>query len=102
MRGGLGVAKQHHVILDPTLAADHREIAPHRAVSQELMPFEEPAKNAGHPIGGLLLVQTLEPGAFEGCRIGLEDPGRASYFVLIGMGDKRSPLGLLKDKRESV
>ena len=55
MRGRLGVAEQHHVVLDPALAADHREIAPHRAVGQELMPIEEPAENLRHPVGGLLL-----------------------------------------------
>ena len=59
MRGRLGVAEQHHVVLDPALAADHREIAPHRAIDQERMPFEEPAENLRHPVGGLLLAQAL-------------------------------------------
>src|SRR2546421_9954919 len=66
------------------------------------MPLEEPAKNAGHSIGRLPLVQTLKPGAFEGLGIGLEDPGRASHLVLIGVRDEWSPLGLLKDKGESI
>src|SRR5437762_9738802 len=66
------------------------------------MPLEEPAKNAGHSIGRLPLVQTLKPGAFEGLGIGLEDPGRASHLVLIGVRDEWSPLGLLKDKGEGI
>jgi hypothetical protein len=59
MRGRLGVAEQHHVVLDPALAADHREIAPHRAVDQQGMAVEEPAENLGHPIGGLLFAQAF-------------------------------------------
>ena len=55
MRGRLGVAEQHHVVLDPALAADHREIAPHRAVGQQRMAVEEPAEDFRHAVGGLLL-----------------------------------------------
>ena len=102
MRGRLGVAKQHHVVLDPALAADHREIAPHRAVDQQRMAVEEPAENLGHPIGGLLFAQAFEPGALEGFGIGLENPGRAPRFILIGMRDERAPLGLLEDEGEGV
>src|SRR6202158_4114024 len=48
MRGRLGVAQQHHVVLDPALAADHRKIAPHRAVDQKWMPVEEPVEHLGN------------------------------------------------------
>ena len=65
MRRRLGVAEQHHVVLDPALAADHREIAPHRAVGQKRMTVEEPAEDFCHAVGGLLFVETLEPGALE-------------------------------------
>src|SRR3954454_18525230 len=66
------------------------------------MPLEEPTENAAHSIGRLLLVQTLKSGAFEGLGIGLEDPGRASHLVLIGVRDEWSPFGLLEDKGEGV
>ena len=66
------------------------------------MPLEEPAENLGHSIGRLPLAQALEPRAPEGLGIGLKDPGRASYFVLISVGDKRAPLGFLKNKGEGV
>ncbi len=102
MRRGLGVAKQHHVVLDPALAADHREIAPHRAVDQQRMTVEEPAENLGHAVGGLLLAQAFEPGALEGFGIGLENPGRASRLVLICVRDERTPLRLLEDEGEGI
>ncbi len=51
MRARLGIAKQHHLVLDPALAADHREIAPHRAVGEQLVAVEKPAKDLRHPIG---------------------------------------------------
>ncbi len=102
MRGRLGVAEQHHVVLDPALAADHREIAPHRAVDQQRMAVEEPAENLRHPIGGLLFAQAFEPGALEGFGIGLEDPGRAARLILIGVRDERPPLRLLEDEGEGV
>ena len=66
------------------------------------MAFEEPAENTGHAVGGLLLAQTRKPGALKGFRIGLEDPGRVSHFVLIGVGDERAPFGFLEDKGEGV
>src|SRR5882757_5222370 len=98
MCGRLGVAQQYPIVLDPSLAADHREIAPHRAIGEELMPLKEPAENLRHPVGGLLLAQTLKPGTLKGFRIGLEDPGRAPDFVLIGVRNERTPFGLLKNK----
>ena len=47
-------------------------------------------------------LEALEPGALEGRGIGLEDPGRASHFILVGVGDERAPLGLLEDEREGI
>ena len=44
----------------------------------------------------------FEPGALKGLGIGLENPGRASRLVLIGMGDERAPFGLLEDKGEGI
>ena len=102
MRGRLGISQQHHIVLDPSLAADHRKITPHRAIDQERMPFEEPAENLSHPIGRLLLAQALKPRALESLGIGLEDPGRAPDLVLIGVRDERTPFGFLKDKREGI
>ena len=102
MRGRLGVAEQHHVVLDPALAADHREIAPHRAVGQQRIAAEEPAENLVHPVGGLLFAQAFKAGALEGFGIGLENPGRVADFVLIGMRDERAPLGLLEDEGEGI
>src|SRR5581483_7948592 len=102
MRGGLGVADQHHVVLDPALAADHREIAPHRAIGEKLVAAEEPAEDLRHAVGGLLLVEALQAGSLEGPRVGLENPGRAAYLILIGMRDERTPLRLLEDEGEGV
>ena len=102
MRGRLGVAEQHHVVLDPALAADHREIAPHRAVGQQRIAAEEPAKDLVHPVRGLFFAQTLEAGTLEGFGIGFKNPGRMADFVLIGVRDERAPLGLLEDEGEGV
>src|SRR5882724_3764119 len=66
------------------------------------MTLEEPAENASHAIGRLLLVQALQPGTLEGLRIGLEDPGRASHLILIGVGDERAPLGFLENEGEGI
>ena len=102
MRGRLGVAEQHHVVLDPALAADHREIAPHRTVDQQPVLAEEPAENLRHAIGGLLFAQAFQAGARKGLGIGLEDRGRAAGFILIGVGDERAPLRLLEDEGEGI
>src|SRR5260370_17129311 len=67
-----------------------------------MMPSEEPAEAPGHSVGGLFFVQALEPGTLESCGIGLKNPGRASGLVLIGVGDKRAPLGFLKDEGEGI
>ena len=66
------------------------------------MTLEEPAENAGHAIGGLLLAQAGKACSLKGFRIGLEDPGRAPHFVLIGVGDERAPFGFLENKREGI
>ena len=66
------------------------------------MAVEEPAENLRHPIGGLLFAQAFEPGALEGFGIGLENPGRASRLILIGVRDERAPLRLLEDEGEGV
>src|ERR1700730_2632658 len=42
------------------------------------------------------------PCALEGCGIRFKNPGRASHFILIGVGDERTPFGLLKNERKSV
>ena len=102
MRGCLGVAEQHHVALDPALAADHGKIAPHRTVDQQFVVTEEPAEDLGHAIGGLPLAQAFEAGALERLGIGLENPGRAAFLILVGVGDERPPLGLLEDEGEGI
>src|SRR6185437_7274873 len=38
----------------------------------------------------------------EGFRIRLEDPGRTTSLVLVGMRDEGTPLGLLEDEREGI
>ena len=55
-----------------------------------------------HPVSGLLFAQALEPGTLKGFGIGLENPGRASRFILIGVRDERPPLRLLEDEGEGV
>lgn len=102
MRTRFCVAEQHHVVPDPALAADHGEIAPHRAVGKQLVTIEEPAEDLGHSRGGLGLVQSLQAGSLERLRIGFEDPGRTTGFILIGVGDERPPLGLLENEGEGV
>src|SRR5260370_36959936 len=102
MRRRLGVAEQHHVVLDPALAADHRKIAPHRAVGQKRMTFEEPAKNLRHAVGGLLFPEALKPGTLERRGVVLETPGRAAGLVLIGMRDERAPAGLSENARQGI
>src|SRR6185437_5757590 len=64
----------------------------------EPRPFEEPAEDLGHPVGGLLFAEPLESGSLKGLGIGLENPGRTAHFVLIGVGDERPPLGFLENK----
>ena len=66
------------------------------------MAVEEPAEDLRHAVGGLLFAQPFEPGLGKGLGIGLEDPGRAAGFVLIGVGDERAPLGLLEDEGEGI
>ena len=66
------------------------------------MAFEEPAEDPGHSIGRLLLVQAGKAGTLKGFGIGLEDPGRAPGFILIGVRNERAPLGLLEDEGEGV
>src|ERR1700684_100564 len=58
----VGVPDQHHVVLDPALAADHRKIPPHRAIDQKRMAFQKPAENRGHAIGRLLFAEARQPG----------------------------------------
>src|SRR6266576_566993 len=60
------------------------------------------AENASHAICRLLLVQAHQPGTLEGLRISLEDPGRASHLILIGVGDERAPLGFLENEGEGI
>ena len=103
MRGRLGVAEQHHVVLDPALAADHREIAPHRAVDQQRMAVEEPAENLAPSDrriaarSGLRARRAAKVSASVS-KIQVERPG----FILIGVRDERPPLGLLEDEGEGV
>ena len=66
------------------------------------MCLEKPAENLGHPVGRLLFIEALQSGAFKCAGIGLEDPGRAAGFVLIGMRNERAPFGLLEDKSEGI
>ena len=66
------------------------------------MAVEEPAENLRHAIGGLPFAQAFEAGALERLGIGLEDPGRAARFILVGVGDERPPLGLLEDEGEGI
>src|SRR5262249_45651273 len=84
------------------LAADHLEIAPHRAIDQECMAPEEPTENFRHPISGLSFAQALKPGALKCLWISLEYPRRAARFILIGVCDKGAPLRLLKDEGERI
>jgi hypothetical protein len=39
------------------------------------------------------LVELVEPGAGEGLRIGLDDPGRALRLILIAVADEDAVLG---------
>ena len=66
------------------------------------MAVEEPAENFGHAIGGLPFAQAFEAGARKRLGVGLEDPGRAAGFVLVGMRDERPPLGLLENEGEGI
>jgi hypothetical protein len=102
MRGRLGIAEQDHVVLDPALAADHRKVAPHRAVDQQRIAVEEPRKNLRHAIGGGLLAEAFEAGALKRLGVGFKDPGRMAGFILIGVGDEGPPLRLLKDEGEGI
>ena len=102
MRRRLGVAEQHHVVGDPALAADGREIAPDRAVGDQPVAlqllgeqgFDEPRRGR--------LVELVEPGARKRPRIGLDDPGGALRLVLIAMGDEDAVLGLAEEEGEGI
>src|SRR6202007_2157715 len=80
----------------------HREIAPRRTVGEKLVASEKPTKDLRHSVGRLAFVQPPKPCALEGFRVGLENPGRASRLVLIGMGNEGTPFGFLEDEGEGI
>jgi hypothetical protein len=102
MGGALGVSEQDPVSEHPAPGADHREIAPDRAVGQDRMASEKPAENSLHESCRFGLAHPPDTCPVEGPWIGFEDPGRASGLVLISVRDERTPFGVLKDKREGV
>ena len=102
MRGRLGVADQHHVIGDPALAADGREIAPDRAIGDQPVPLQLLREQAFGETRGRGFVELVEAGAGEGPRIGLDDPGRALRLVLIAMADEDAVRGLAEEESEGI
>src|ERR1700741_1740456 len=66
------------------------------------MSSEKPAENLRHAVGGLPFIKALQALPFKCPWSGLENPGRAASLVLIGMRDKRTPLGLLEDEGEGI
>src|SRR6266851_322786 len=70
MRGRLGVADQHHVVGDPALAANGREIAPDRAVGDQPMALQLFCEQAFDETRRRGLIELVEAGAREGVRIG--------------------------------
>ena len=102
MRGRLGVADQHHVVGDPALAADGREIAPDRTVGDQPMALQLFCEQAFDETRRRGLVELVEAGAREGVRIGLGDPGRTLRLVLVAMADEDAVLGLAEEEGEGV
>ena len=86
----------------PALAADGREIAPERAVDDQLVAGELLGEHAFEEMRRRRLVQLVEAGALERLRIGLHHPGRAARLVLIAMRDEDAVLGLLEEELEGV
>ena len=85
MRGVGRIAHDHHVVAHPGLAADGREVAPERAVDDHRMAVEQVLIQRAHIGDGRLLVLILQPGAGEGVRRGLDDPGAHVRVVLVGV-----------------
>ena len=102
MRRRLGVADQHHVVRDPSLAADGREVAPDRAVGAEPVALQLVREQGLDEMRGRLLVELVEAGTHECPRIGLDDPGRALRLVLVAMGDEDAVLGFAEKEREGI
>ena len=102
MRGRLGIAEQHDVVGGPAFAADGREIAPERAVGDELVALELLGEHAFEEARRFFLAELAEPGARERLRIGLDHPGRAAGLVLVAVRDENAPLGLAEEEGEGV
>ena len=102
MRGRLGVADQHDVVVRPALAVDGREIAPERAVDDQLVAAELLREHAFEEARRLFFAQLVEAGALERLRIGLQHPGRKARLVLVAMRDEDAVLGLAEEEREGV
>ena len=102
MRGRLGVADQHHVVGDPAVATNGREIAPDRAVGDQPMSLQLLREQAFGEMRGRGFIELVEAGACEGFWIGLDNPGRALRFVLVAMVDEDAVLGLPKEEREGI
>src|SRR5256885_460138 len=77
MRSRLGGADQHHVVGNPALTADGREIAPDRPIGDQPMTPQLLRKDVFGETRGRSLVQLIEAGARKRLWIGLDDPGRA-------------------------
>ncbi len=102
MRGRLGVADQHDVVGGPLLAADGREVAPQRAVGDQLVAGELLGEHAFEESRRCRLVELVEAGALEGLGIGLHHPGRAAGLVLIAMRDEDAVRRFPEEEVEGV
>ena len=102
MRGRLGVADQHDVVVRPLLAADGREVAPERAVDGQLVAGKLLGEHAFEEFRRLCFVELVEPGARERLRIGLHHPGRLTRLVLVAVRDEDAVLGLAEEEREGI
>ena len=102
MRRRLGVAEKDGVVLHPARVADHREVAPERAVGDEPVAGEIVGEEPLEEARRLVLRHRIEPGPAPGLVGALHDPGRAALLVLVGVGDEDAGIGLAEREGEGV
>src|SRR5436853_7167328 len=102
MGGRLRITDEHHVIGNPVLAPDRREIAPDGAVADQPMTLQLFGKYLLHEARGGFLAHVAKPSASECLRIRFQNPGRMIGLVLVTMRYENSVLSLPEKEIEGV